>query len=190
MSAELPRMLRTDARENRERIVRAARELFAERGIDVTMRQIARRAAVGPATLYRRFPTRSVLLDSAFADEMRECRAIVERGAARTDAWHGFCDIVEQLTMLNVRNQGFVEAFMSANPATDVLAEHRDDLLHMLADLMRRAQGDGGLRADARVDDIVIVLLAARGLAAGAPNRRDTRARRFAAIALAGLAAG
>ena len=55
------RSLRADAEQNRERIVEAARELFAERGIDVTMEEIAREAGVGVATLYRRYPTRAEL---------------------------------------------------------------------------------------------------------------------------------
>ncbi|MEE2045582.1 helix-turn-helix domain-containing protein, partial [Nocardiopsis tropica] len=64
------RGLRSDARHNRRRIMEAAREAFAERGIDVPMVAIARRAGVGPATLYRRFPTRETLVAEVFADEM------------------------------------------------------------------------------------------------------------------------
>ena len=54
--------LRVDAERNRERIVTAAQMLFAERGIDVTMEEVAKRAGVGAATLYRRFPTRADLV--------------------------------------------------------------------------------------------------------------------------------
>ena len=68
--AHLTQMLRADAQENRDRILAAARALFAERGLDVGMREIARRAGVGPATLYRRFPTKQALIDEAFAVEL------------------------------------------------------------------------------------------------------------------------
>lgn len=74
MTDRLPHMLRADAQDNRDRVLEAARALFAERGIDVTMRQIARRADVGPATLYRRFPTKQILVDEAFEYELRSCR--------------------------------------------------------------------------------------------------------------------
>ena len=79
----LPHALRSDARDNRELILDAARRAFAAEGLDVPMREIARRAGVGPGTLYRRFPTKEMLVTEAFTDEMCACHAIVERGAGR-----------------------------------------------------------------------------------------------------------
>ena len=69
MDVQLPQMLRADAEDNRERVLEAARELFAERGLDVPLREVARRAGVGPATLYRRFPTKQSLVDAAFTGD-------------------------------------------------------------------------------------------------------------------------
>src|ERR1700729_80765 len=71
----LPHTLRSDARDNRELILDAARALFAAEGLNVPMREIARRAGVGPATLYRRFPTKEMLVTEAFADQMLACHA-------------------------------------------------------------------------------------------------------------------
>ncbi|GAB4086022.1 TetR/AcrR family transcriptional regulator [Myceligenerans cantabricum] len=176
--------LRSDARDNRDRILEAGRELFAEHGLEVTMRQVARRAGVGPATLYRRFPARQALLDAVFADELRACRRIVEEGCADPDPWRGFRSVVERISVLNVGNQGFVDAFMSENPKSDSFAAHRAALLAMLADLARRAQAAGGLRSDFVLDDLVLVLLAGRGLAATPSTRTVGAARRFAALAV------
>lgn len=184
MTDRLPQMLRADARDNRDRVLGAARALFAERGVDVTMREIARRAEVGPATLYRRFPTKQTLLDEAFADELRSCRGIVDDGCADPDPWRGFCSVIERISVLNSRNQGFVDAFMSADPEVDTIAAHRAELLRMLAELARRAQAAGGLRRDFVIDDLVLVLLAGRGLSSAPPPDRETAARRFAAIAI------
>lgn len=175
-------MLRADAQDNRDRILEVARALFAEKGIDITMREVARRAEVGPATLYRRFPAKQALIDAAFADEMRSCRQIVEDGCADADPWRGFCSVIERITVLNGRNQGFVDAFMSANPENDSFAAHRVALLSMLADLAGRAKKAGRLRRDFVIDDLVLVLLTGRGLAAVPPARRETSARRFAAL--------
>ncbi|MCZ9342279.1 TetR/AcrR family transcriptional regulator, partial [Streptomyces sp. TRM76130] len=58
MTDRLPHTLRADALDNRDRILDAARALFATRGLDVPMREVARHARVAPATLYRRFPTK------------------------------------------------------------------------------------------------------------------------------------
>jgi AcrR family transcriptional regulator len=72
--------LRADAQNNRDRIRAAARQLFSDYGTDVGMREIARQAGVGPATLYRRFPTRQTLIDDVLTDELAACREIVEHG--------------------------------------------------------------------------------------------------------------
>lgn len=184
MTDRLPHLLRADAQDNRERVLEAARALFSERGIDVTMREIARHAEVGPATLYRRFPTKQLLVDEAFSDEMRACRGIVDDGCADPDPWRGFCSVIERISVLNVRNQGFVDAFLSANPEPDAFATHRAELHRMLAELAGRAQVAGGLRRDFVMGDLVIVLLAGRGLSSMVPSGREAAARRFAVLAI------
>ncbi|WP_261984695.1 MULTISPECIES: TetR/AcrR family transcriptional regulator [unclassified Rhodococcus (in: high G+C Gram-positive bacteria)] len=60
MTDGLTQILRADAKENRDRIVEVAREVFASDGLGISMREVARRAEVGPATLYRRFPPRRI----------------------------------------------------------------------------------------------------------------------------------
>jgi len=184
---QMPRTLRSDARENRDRVLDAARALFAERGLDVTMREVARRAGVGPATLYRRFPTRQSLVDEAFADELRACAQIVDDACADPDPWRGFRAVVEELTVLNARNRGFVDAFMSAHPHADAFVTHRAALLQRLARLGERAQASGGLRGDYELDDLLLILLAGRGLASTPVADRPAAARRFAALAVAAL---
>jgi AcrR family transcriptional regulator len=177
-------MLRADAQDNRDRLLAAARELFAERGIAVPMREVARVAGVGPATLYRRFPTRQDLLDAAFADEMTACRAIVEEGQAAPDAWAGLCTVIERLSLLNARNRGFVDAFLAVRPDPEVLAAHRASLLRKLADLARRARASGELRADFRMDDLLLFLAAGRALSSLPPSRRAGASRRLARLAV------
>jgi AcrR family transcriptional regulator len=184
MTDRLPQMLRADAQDNRDRVLEAARSLFSEQGFDVTMREIARRAKVGPATLYRRFPTKQMLVAEAFEGELRSCRGIVDDGCADPDPWRGFCSVIERLSVLNVRSQGFVDAFMSANPEGDTFVEHRTSLLRKLAELARRAQAAGGLRSDFVIDDLVLVLLAGRGLSSTHPSRREAAGRRLAALAI------
>jgi AcrR family transcriptional regulator len=177
-------MLRADAQDNRDRVLEAARRLFAERGIDVTMREVARHAGVGPATLYRRFPTKQILVDEAFAEELRACRGIVIDGCADPDPWRGFCTVIESISVLNGRNHGFVEAFLSASPSDQSFTVHRTALLQMLSDLAARAQASGGLRPDFVIDDLVLVLLTGRALSTTPVDGRTAAARRFAALAI------
>ena len=187
--ASLPQVLRSDAEENRHRILESARQLFSESGLDVTMRQIARRAEVGPATLYRRFPSKQDLVLEAFKSELAACRAIVREGVANTDPWQGFCSVVERITVLNVRNQGFTDAFLSVHASAADFASHRVDMLSEVATIIRRAQAVGALRQDFVVDDFVLILLAGRGLGRAPLEVRTVAAHRFAALAIDGLRA-
>jgi AcrR family transcriptional regulator len=103
---ELPhKPLRSDARDNRERILEVARAAFGADGLGVPMREIARRAEVGPATLYRRFPTRQALITEAFAEQMTLCTTIVEGALADQDPWHGFCRMIERVCELHAHNR-------------------------------------------------------------------------------------
>ncbi len=78
-----PRQPRSDAQRNRERILEAARDAFTAHGPDATMDDIARRAEVGPGTLYRHFPTREALIEAVFRGEVEKLTAAAERLSAR-----------------------------------------------------------------------------------------------------------
>lgn len=184
MTDRLPHKLRSDALDNRERILDAARALFAAEGVHVPMRTIARRAGVGPATLYRRFPTKQALVTAAFEEEMRACRAIVEEGCADPDPWRGFCLVIEKLCELHARNRGFTDAFMSARPDAVDFAAAREHALSSIADLARRAKDAGRLRPDFVPDDLILMLMAHRGIRAASAAAQAAASRRFAALAI------
>ncbi|MFD5831030.1 TetR/AcrR family transcriptional regulator, partial [Lentzea sp. NPDC060358] len=170
--------LRSDARDNRDRILEVAREAFAAEGLDVAMREIARRAGVGPATLYRRFPTKEALVVEVFAEQMRACSAAVAAGLAHADPWEGFRRTVEEVCVVHVLNRGFAAAFTSAFPRAVDFAEVRATAFRRLAELVRRAKGSGRLRADFTVDDLVLLLMASSGVRVATP----AAARRFATL--------
>lgn len=184
MVDRLPQTLRSDALDNRERILDAARAVFAAEGMDVPMREIARRAGVGPATLYRRFPTKQALAAEAFTEQMYACHTIVEEGLADPDPWHGLCLVIEKLCELHARNRGFATAFTSAFPHAMDLAAGREHALTSLAGIARRAKDTGHLRADFVLDDLILMLMANGGLHATSTNARVAASRRFAALAI------
>src|SRR5689334_23961309 len=84
------RALRADARRNRQRIVEGACAVFRERGLDVPLEEIADRAGVGIATLYRRFPTREELIAAVFEAQLLEVATAAEEALESADAWTGF----------------------------------------------------------------------------------------------------
>ncbi|WP_245665051.1 TetR/AcrR family transcriptional regulator [Actinoplanes subtropicus] len=182
MPDRLPHSLRSDARDNRDRILTAARALFAAEGLDVPMREIARRAGVGPATLYRRFPTKDSLVNEAFRERMAACSAILAEGLAEPDPWHGFCLVIEKVCELHARDRGFTVAFMSAFPHTIDFTAARDRAVRDVAELARRAKSTGHLRADFVIEDLILVLMTNGGIRAPSPAAAVAASRRFAAL--------
>jgi AcrR family transcriptional regulator len=185
----LPQKLRADAEDNRERILASARTLFADEGLGVPMREIARHAGVGPATLYRRYPTKQALATAAFAEQVRACEAIVEEGLAAADPWDGFCLVIERICDLHIRHRGFTEAFLATYPEAVDSSASRELTLRSMAKLARRAKARGRLRRDFELTDLVIMLTAHRGLQASNPDTRLAASRRFAALTLRAFSA-
>ncbi len=184
MTAEVRHPLRSDARDNRERILAVARLAFATEGLEVPIREIARRAQVGVATVYRRFPTKEALLAAAFAGQLATCSAVVEEGLAAADPWHGFCLVIEKLMELHALDRGFSRAFTSRLPEAAGFTADRDRTLRLLRQLIRRAKARGDLRADFVLDDVVLALMANDGIRAESPHTRVAASRRFAALML------
>ncbi|MFL6123885.1 TetR/AcrR family transcriptional regulator [Actinophytocola sp.] len=182
MTARLPRNPRSDARDNRGRILDAARAVFVTDGLGVPIREIARRAEVGPATIYRHFPTKQMLAAEAFTDQMRAWRSILDGGLADPDPWHGFRLVVEQLCELQAHDHGFTTAFKSTFPRAMDFAAIRTSSLTSAAELIRRAKDTGHLRPDVVLDDLILMITANGGIHASAPAARSAASRRFAAL--------
>lgn len=182
VTAHLSHTLRSDARDNRERILEEARAVFVAEGLDVPIREIARRAGVGPATLYRHFPTKELLVAEAFTDQMLACRSIVDDGLADPDPWSGFCRTIENLCELLARDHGFTAAFMSAFPRALDFAAIRTSSLTGAAELVRRAKDTGRLRPEIVLDDLILMMMANNGIQASTPAARVAASRRFAAL--------
>ncbi|MFB6720987.1 TetR/AcrR family transcriptional regulator [Kribbella sp. NPDC056345] len=184
MTVELSRSLRADAADNRERIVEAAYRLFAAEGMTVTMREIARQAGVGPATLYRHFPTKQDLAVEVFAEQVRICHQVVDDGLAEPDPWTGFCQVIERICEQNAQSRGFTEAFLATYPELADLRTHREHTLGVVAELAKRAKKSGQLRADFTLDDLILMLSAHRSIPGRTPQIRRTASRRFAALTI------
>ncbi|MEU9371350.1 helix-turn-helix domain-containing protein [Streptomyces avermitilis] len=188
MIDRLPHTLRSDALDNRERILDAARALFSADGLDVPMREIARCAGVGPATLYRHFPTKQVLATEAFADQLRACRTIVDDGCADPDPWRGLCLVIEKICELHARDRGFSEAFMSTFPGAPDVAG-REYTVKAVAGLAQRAKDAGYLRSDFVLDDLILILMANKGIHTRSTDTQVMASRRFAGLAIQAFAA-
>jgi AcrR family transcriptional regulator len=90
------RPLRRDAERNRERILQAAAELFTERGLDVTLNDIAHHAGVGVGTVYRRFPDKETLIDALFEVRLAQIVALAEAQSRVEDPWEALSGFLER----------------------------------------------------------------------------------------------
>jgi AcrR family transcriptional regulator len=176
--------LRADARHNRDRILDAARTLFATRGLDVPMAAVARRAGVGVATLYRRFPTRESLVTTVFADQFRVCAATIDDALAAPDPWDGFCSVIRKLCTINVIDRGFTSAFLTSFPDATAFEEARVRAEEGFAVLTQRAKDAGRLRADFDRTDLSLVLMANSGITADSLDAALAASRRLVAFLL------
>jgi AcrR family transcriptional regulator len=179
---------RADAERNRLRIARAAREAFSERGGDVTIDEIAERAGVGVGTVYRAFPTKEALLESAILervasifDELRRMRA-----AERT-AWEALARFLRFAARQEVRDRGFKQFIGGSGIATEQLQARREELLALLGEIVREAQADGDLRTDFAAGDIPLLLGGLTEASWSHLRRADEVVERYVAIVLAGL---
>ncbi|GII85971.1 TetR family transcriptional regulator [Sphaerisporangium siamense] len=176
--------LRADARHNRERILAAARETFAAHGLDVPMAEIARRAGVGVATLYRRFPTKEALVTEAFAEQFAACVSVVDDALADPDPWRAFRAVIEKVCVMQAADRGFTAAFLTAFPDAVPFERERARAERGLAELVRRAKDAGRLRADFVMDDLTLLLMAIGGVTSGSPETAVAACRRFVAYLL------
>jgi AcrR family transcriptional regulator len=181
--------LRVDARRNRARLVAAARQVFAENGLDASLNEVARRAGVGVATLFRRFPTREDLIGAAFAHPMAEYAALVETALADPDPWHGFCDYMRAVCAMQAGDRGFTEVLTQSFPTAKELEAQRDDAFHRFLELIQRAKQAGGLREDFVAEDLPMLLMANAGVVTATAGAAPETSPRFVAYLLQAFAA-
>lgn len=187
--AKRARPLRADAKLNRDRILVAAAELFAERGLSVPLEEIAGRARVGVATLYRRFPTRADLAAAAFERNIARYTTAVDQALAHPRAWDGFQALVFELCKLQAGDAGLRDLLTTAFPASTVVEQRTNEGVEKLKVLIARAQQEGSLRPDVVVADIVVMLLANAGVLRATGHTAPDTWRRFAALMVDGFAA-
>ncbi|HEX6355654.1 helix-turn-helix domain-containing protein [Actinophytocola sp.] len=167
--------LRADAERNRERIMKAARRLYATEGLGVSMASVAREAGVGKATLSRRFATREELINAVFTDRMDAYAAATAEALADPDPWHGFTHYIQTICAMQAADRGFAAVLTMTFPTAKALETRRAESYEGFLELISRAKATGHLRADFTSEDLVVLLMANAGvIAATADAAPDT----------------
>ena len=181
--------LRSDAERNRSRIVAAAHEVFAEQGLEAPMAEVARRAGVGIATLFRRFPAREDLITATFADTMTDYAGAIDVAVADPDPWQGFCRYVEGVCAMQARDRGFTDVLTRTFPSDKSFEADRDRAFRAFAGLIQAAKAAGRLRQDFVPEDLVMMLMANAGVISATSSAAPQTSPRLVAYLLQACAA-
>ncbi|WP_431239073.1 TetR/AcrR family transcriptional regulator [Mycolicibacterium aichiense] len=181
------RPLRKDAQRNRQRIIDAARDLFAQKGIEPSLNDVAHHARVGVGTVYRRFATKEELLEAIFSDGINQLSTFAELAARQEDSWQGFAWFVEQMCQLTATDRGLREIAFSKSCAGDRVSAAQERLVPALNKLVERAQADGHLRPEIAAPDMPVLGLLAGTVSEFAGPVNSELWRRYVALFIDGL---
>jgi AcrR family transcriptional regulator len=182
-SEQTERPLRKDAERNRKRILRAAAEVFSERGLDATLDDVARRAGVGVGTVYRRFPDKETLVAELFQDRIDDLVAVAEEACAVDDPWTGLVSYLEHVADTMSGDLGLRQMMLFATYGKDRVAYARQQMRPVVDRLVTRAQEAGQLRGDLSATDVpMIALMLSKATEYAAPARCGLWQRYFTLI--------
>jgi AcrR family transcriptional regulator len=173
---------RADAKRNYERILTAARTAFAEGGESMSLEEIARRAGVGIGTLYRHFPSRQVLLETLYVNEVHEvCRSASQR---ERDPWEALSSWCEGLIGYLITKRALAQELLNyLDEDASLFQECRRTVFAAGEPLLKRAQDVGVVRQDVEFADVLHMLAGISRMPAGDPDQ----AKHVVRIALDGL---
>ena len=179
--------LRADAERNRQRLLAAAKDLFATRGLDVTLDDVARHAGVGTGTAYRRFPNKDALIDALMVDRIGELAAIARECLEDPDPWAGLTGYFERALALQASDRGLKEVLFSSGRGRERSNHARRAIAPVVTKLVRRAKDAGVVRDDIDTSDVPLINIMLNTLVDFGRDVEPDLYRRFLAIVLDGL---
>jgi AcrR family transcriptional regulator len=150
------RVLRADARRNREAVIAAAKKLFADEGLDAQMPDVAKVAKVGVGTVYRHFPTKEDLIAALAAERFERLAEKAREGIEAENPWEGLCGFIRFAAEIQADDRGLCEV-MGSRPEVMNVAALAVGLDQLCNELVKRAQRSGDLRKDLDWEDIPMI---------------------------------
>src|SRR4051812_35765708 len=181
--AAAPAWAELDPAAKTDRLLAAAELVFSEHGLGAPMPDIARAAGAGIGSLYRQFASKDALIAALAARRLRSIEAAAERALTEPDAWAALETFVWAVLGERGGDEVAAEAIVAAAGSLAAVREQRERVWALMEELVARARGQGGIRADATVLDLRLVIAGARSVKQMAPDAW----RRMAELALAGL---
>ncbi|GLY07098.1 MULTISPECIES: TetR/AcrR family transcriptional regulator [Actinoplanes] len=147
----MPRPVRADARRNYDALLVAARDVFAAHGADASLEEIAKRAGVGIATLYRNFPTRQDLFEAVYVEEIEQLGEVAAAVAA-LPPWEALQAWLTRFVQYAATKRAVIDAL---NRESAMFRSCREAMYAAGTPLFTRAQQAGEVRPDASFDDVL-----------------------------------
>ncbi|MEU1981952.1 helix-turn-helix domain-containing protein [Nocardia sp. NPDC019395] len=188
-TASRTRRLRVDAARNQQRIIDAARELFADRGLEITLDDVAERAGVGVGTVYRRFANKRELISEVFAGHIREFGEAAQDALTAEDPWDGLVRLFEYACRHMATNRGFSEVMLEMKDDPARLGYPREQIGPVVAAVMERARDAGVVQPGIEATDLFALIYMVDSLADFARPVDSDIWRRYMAITLNGIRA-
>jgi AcrR family transcriptional regulator len=154
-----PKRLRSDAVKNRQLVLDAAAEVFAECGLDVGYEEIARRAGVGVGTVYRRFPQRADLVIALFESRVDDVVALAASASERPDGWTAVSWFLETMLAIQASDRGLQEVLAGSTLRDERVAHVRGRLIPAVSAVLNRAKDEGAVRLDVEPSDIGALMM-------------------------------
>jgi AcrR family transcriptional regulator len=183
------RPLRKDAARNRALLLSAGREVFAERGLEASLDDVAHRAGLGVGTAYRHFPNKHELARAIFAQAVEDIVDLAHRCAAAEDPWQGIVAFLEGAAAAQTKDRGLREVLSGVHDPED-LDEINARLAGPLGELVTRAKAAGALRACVEATDLGLIVLMLCTVTDVAGDIAPQLWRRYLALLLDGLRSG
>ncbi len=179
--------LRADAERNRQRLLVAAKDLLATRGLDVTLDDVARHAGVGTGTAYRRFPNKDALIDALMVDRIGEIAEIAKECLEVPDPWVGLTSYFDRALALQAADRGLKEVLFSAGRGRERSNQARRAIAPVVTKLVARAKEAGVVRSDIDTSDVPLINFMLNTIVDFSRDIEPELYRRYMAIVLDGL---
>ena len=140
--------------------MQAAADLFAERGLSVTLNDIAHHAGVGVGTAYRRFANKDEVIDALFEQRLRDVEEVAEAARANPDAWNGLLTFLEQALHMRHGDRGLNQIMNNPALGDARVQQVRDRIAPILTELVEKAKHQGVVRSDFDQTDLIFIQLA------------------------------
>jgi AcrR family transcriptional regulator len=181
------RPLRKDAERNRRRILEAAREVFAARGLGVSLDEIAHHAGVGVGTVYRRFPDKEALIDALFEQRVADFAAMAAAARRQEDPWEGLVGFLVGAVGMQAEDRGLKELLLSSEHGRTRVASVRGRIGPIVGEVVERAKAAGVLREDVMPHDVPLINMMLGTVADAARDTSPELWRRYLGLVLDGL---